>query len=133
MRYVDGFVLPVPKKNLQAYRRMAQKAGKVWREHGALEYRECVGDDIDVKMGGFVPENDQAQAWRDGGVRVDRVHVSSASRWRERKGHERPAPGNDDGSEGDDLRLQAHGLRRIQGPGGSLSVRCAPAEHDRLI
>lgn len=48
-KYVDGFVLPVPKKNLQAYRRFAQKAGKVWREHGALEYRECVGDD--VKMG----------------------------------------------------------------------------------
>lgn len=46
MRYVDGFVLPVPKKNLQAYRRMAQKAGKVWREHGALEYIECVADDV---------------------------------------------------------------------------------------
>ena len=46
MRYVDGFVLPVPRKNLQAYRRMAQKAGKVWREHGALEYRECVADDV---------------------------------------------------------------------------------------
>ena len=42
MKYVDGYVLPVPKKNLQAYRRMAQKAGKVWREHGALEYRECM-------------------------------------------------------------------------------------------
>jgi uncharacterized protein YbaA (DUF1428 family) len=50
MRYVDGFVLPVPKKNLQAYRRMAQKAGRVWREHGALEFRECVGDDLSVKM-----------------------------------------------------------------------------------
>jgi uncharacterized protein YbaA (DUF1428 family) len=49
MPYVDGFVLPIPRKNLQAYRRMAQKAGKVWREHGALEYRECVGDDLDVK------------------------------------------------------------------------------------
>ena len=46
MKYVDGFVLPVPKKKLQAYRRMAQKAGKVWRELGALEYRECVGDDL---------------------------------------------------------------------------------------
>ncbi len=45
-RYVDGFVLPVPKKNLDAYRRMARKAGKVWREHGALEYRECVADDV---------------------------------------------------------------------------------------
>ena len=49
MQYVDGFVLPVPQENLQAYRRIAQKAGKIWREHGALEYRECVGDD--VKMG----------------------------------------------------------------------------------
>jgi len=46
MRYVDGFVLPVPKKKLQAYRRMAQKAGKVWRDHGALEYIECVADDV---------------------------------------------------------------------------------------
>ncbi len=49
MRYVDGFVLPVPKKKLQAYRRLAQKAGKIWREHGALEFRECASDD--VKMG----------------------------------------------------------------------------------
>ena len=46
MRYVDGFVVPVPKKKLAAYRRMAQKAGKVWREHGALEFRECVADDV---------------------------------------------------------------------------------------
>ena len=45
-RYVDGFVLPVPKRNLDAYRRMARTAGKVWREHGALEYRECVADDV---------------------------------------------------------------------------------------
>lgn len=51
MGYVDGYVLPVPKKNLQAYRRMAQKAGKIWREHGALEFRECVGDDLNVKPG----------------------------------------------------------------------------------
>ena len=50
MRYVDGFVLPVPKKNITAYTRIAKKAGKVWREHGALEYRECAGDDLDVKM-----------------------------------------------------------------------------------
>jgi uncharacterized protein YbaA (DUF1428 family) len=44
--YVDGFVLPVPKANLEAYRRMAQHAGEIWREHGALEYVECVADDI---------------------------------------------------------------------------------------
>jgi uncharacterized protein YbaA (DUF1428 family) len=49
-RYVDGFVLPVPRKKVNAYRRMAQKASKIWREHGALEYRECLGDDLDVKM-----------------------------------------------------------------------------------
>jgi uncharacterized protein YbaA (DUF1428 family) len=45
-RYVDGYVLAVPKKNLQAYRRMAQAAGKVWRKHGALEYVEAAGDDL---------------------------------------------------------------------------------------
>ena len=48
MPYVDGFVIPVPKKNLQAYRRMAQKAGKVWRDHGAVDFRECVADDVKV-------------------------------------------------------------------------------------
>jgi len=51
MKYVDGFVLIVPKKKLQAYRRLAQKAAVVWREYGALEYKECVGDDLDVKWG----------------------------------------------------------------------------------
>jgi uncharacterized protein YbaA (DUF1428 family) len=51
MPYVDGFVLPVPKKNLSSYRRMAQKAGKIWRQYGALDYKECVGDDLKVKMG----------------------------------------------------------------------------------
>ena len=45
-RYVDGFVLPLPKKNIEAYRRLSQKAGKIWREYGALEYLECVGDDL---------------------------------------------------------------------------------------
>ena len=49
MPYVDGFVVPLPKKNLAAYRAMAKKAAKVWREHGALEVRECIADD--VKMG----------------------------------------------------------------------------------
>jgi uncharacterized protein YbaA (DUF1428 family) len=44
--YVDGFVVPVPKRNASVYRRMARKAGKVWREHGALEYRECIADDV---------------------------------------------------------------------------------------
>ena len=46
MAYVDGFVLPVPTANLAAYRRMAKKAGEVWKDHGALEYHECVADDV---------------------------------------------------------------------------------------
>jgi uncharacterized protein YbaA (DUF1428 family) len=49
--YVDGYVLPLPKKNVAEYRRIAQKAGKIWVDHGALEYRECVGDDLNVKFG----------------------------------------------------------------------------------
>jgi uncharacterized protein YbaA (DUF1428 family) len=48
MQYVDGFVVPVPRKSLPAYRRMAQKAGKVWRDHGAIEFREFVADDVKV-------------------------------------------------------------------------------------
>jgi uncharacterized protein YbaA (DUF1428 family) len=46
--YVDGFIVPVPKKNLAAYKKLATKAGKVWLEHGALEFRECVADDVKV-------------------------------------------------------------------------------------
>ncbi|OLB75168.1 MAG: RNA signal recognition particle [Alphaproteobacteria bacterium 13_2_20CM_2_64_7] len=46
MSYIDGFLVPVPKKKLADYRRMAAKAGKIWREHGALEFRECIADDV---------------------------------------------------------------------------------------
>ncbi|MCQ3939408.1 MAG: DUF1428 domain-containing protein [Chloroflexi bacterium] len=48
-KYVAGFVLPVPKRNLPAYRRMAARAGRIWREHGALAFAECVGDDLKIK------------------------------------------------------------------------------------
>jgi uncharacterized protein YbaA (DUF1428 family) len=51
VNYVDGYVIPVPKKNLPLYRRIAQKAGKLWREYGALEYRECVAEDLDSNWG----------------------------------------------------------------------------------
>lgn len=44
--YIDGFVLPVPKKNIEAYKKMSRKAGKVWMEYGALQYLECMGDDV---------------------------------------------------------------------------------------
>jgi uncharacterized protein YbaA (DUF1428 family) len=48
MSYVDGFIVAVPKKNIDAYRQLAKKAGKIWREHGALEYREWVAEDVKV-------------------------------------------------------------------------------------
>lgn len=49
MPYVDGFVLPVPKKKLPEYIRIARKAGKIWLEHGALDYQECAGDDLEIQ------------------------------------------------------------------------------------
>ena len=58
MPYVDGFVIPVPKRKLATYRRIARLAGKIWMEHGALEYRECVGEDLVLKpkMGKSFPK-----------------------------------------------------------------------------
>ena len=49
--YVDGFVLPVPKKNVKAYKKMAEWGKRVWMKAGALDYKECVGDDLKVKFG----------------------------------------------------------------------------------
>jgi uncharacterized protein YbaA (DUF1428 family) len=51
--YVDGFVLAVPKKKIRAYKRLAEKAAKVWRKHGALDYVEAVGNDLSSKWAGI--------------------------------------------------------------------------------
>jgi len=51
MAYIDGFVIPLPKKNVDTYLQISRKAGKVWKEHGAIEYREGVGEDLKVAMG----------------------------------------------------------------------------------
>jgi uncharacterized protein YbaA (DUF1428 family) len=59
-RYADGFLLAVPRRKLAAYRRISQKAGRIWKEFGALEYVECAGDDLKVKMG--VPFTKAARA-----------------------------------------------------------------------
>ena len=75
-RYVDGFVLPIPKRNAAAYRRIARKAGKIWREHGALEYRECVGRRREARQAHLVPAERQAEARRGRVVLVDRVQVA---------------------------------------------------------
>jgi uncharacterized protein YbaA (DUF1428 family) len=61
-RYVDGYVLPVRKKNLESYRKMSAMAGRVWMEHGALEYRECAGDDLAVKWGTTFPRQFKTKA-----------------------------------------------------------------------
>jgi len=49
--YVDGFVIPIPKRNVAAYRKMASEAAKLWKKYGVLEFRECVGDDLKVRKG----------------------------------------------------------------------------------
>jgi uncharacterized protein YbaA (DUF1428 family) len=50
-KYVDGFVLPIPSKKIEEYRKMARLGGKVWKDHGALEYFECIGDDMNIAFG----------------------------------------------------------------------------------
>ncbi|MGQ0534842.1 MAG: DUF1428 domain-containing protein [Methanobacteriota archaeon] len=56
MTYVDGFVIPIRKKNVPAYRRMAKAGARVWKRHGALQYVEAIGDDLLAKMGGLKPQ-----------------------------------------------------------------------------
>jgi uncharacterized protein YbaA (DUF1428 family) len=51
MAYVDGFVIAVPKKSVAAYKKISRAAGKIWKEHGAVDYKECIGDDLKVKFG----------------------------------------------------------------------------------
>ncbi len=59
--YVDGFVIALPKKNVEAYKKMAQVACKVWLKHGALAYRECIGEDLNSKMGVPFPKLSKAK------------------------------------------------------------------------
>lgn len=62
MSYVDGYVLAVPKKNLKKYFRIAAKAAKLWKEHGAIDYKECVGDDLKTPMGVSFNKNMKTKA-----------------------------------------------------------------------
>lgn len=59
--YVDGYVLPVPTKNIAAYKRMARGGAKVWTDHGAVQYMECVGDDLTPKFGVNFPKGVKAR------------------------------------------------------------------------
>jgi uncharacterized protein YbaA (DUF1428 family) len=64
-RYVDGFLVPVPKSKLDAYREMSEKAGEIWRDHGALDYMECVADDLQPMEGAVVSFPESVQAKED--------------------------------------------------------------------
>ncbi|HSW04207.1 DUF1428 domain-containing protein [Aquabacterium sp.] len=79
--YVDGFVVPVPQANLAAYKKMARKAGKIWMEHGALQYRECVADDVKPGKSTSFP---QAVKLKDGEVVVFSYIVYNSRRERDR-------------------------------------------------
>lgn len=79
--YIDGFVIPVPKDNLDTYKRVAKKASKVWKDHGALAYFECVGDDLDVKDMTSFPKLAKA--------RPDEVVVFSWALFKSRKDRDR--------------------------------------------
>lgn len=122
-RYLDGYVLAVPKKNLSAYRRMAQAAATVWWKHGALEYIEAVGDDLNPKWAGIkFPRTVRTKRGEtvifSFIVFKSRAHRDSVltEGEREREGDERPVHGRVEG-QADALRHEAHGVRRIQGAG----------------
>ena len=84
-KYVDGFVIPISKKNVEKYKEIAQKAGEIWKEYGALEYYECVGDDLEIEnMLSFRKIADASEgetvifAWIVFGSREDRDKVNAA-------------------------------------------------------
>ena len=115
MRYVDGYVLPVPRKNLAAYRRMALKAGKIWREHGALEYIECVADDVKAGKHTSFPQSVKLKP-AETVVFAYIVYEARRSRPGQRESHEGSSFSQHDGPQGHVLRRETHVLGRVQGP-----------------
>ena len=77
-KYVDGFVLAVPKDEVDAYRKLARKAAKLWKEYGALEYKECVAEDVPKGEVTSFPMSVKGEAERDGRIRLDHLQVTSA-------------------------------------------------------
>ena len=77
-KYVDGFVLAVPNNKINEYLRLARMCDKIWLEHGALEYRECVGDDLKIKYGNTFSENDQNQTQRDCYFLIDYLQIATS-------------------------------------------------------
>ena len=75
MSYVDGYILPVPKRSLRAYKRMAEMGRKVWTKHGALDYKECAGDDLVAKWGKSFTSMMKLKRGETVGVRLHRLQV----------------------------------------------------------
>ena len=116
MSYVDGFVIPVPKKNLDEYRRIAKLAAKVWKEYGALEVRECVAEDVKVgKLTSFPravirkPGETVVFSWIVYKSRADRDRVNAKVMKDPRLKDMMSNPKEDA------VRCQAHDLRRLRG------------------
>ena len=122
-QYVDGFVLPLPKAKLAEYQALAEKAAAIWMEYGALDYRECVGDDMVIPdMLGFptmtAAHEDETVvfAWITHESREKRDETNA-------KVLADPSPEGNVQSRKGALRLQAHGLRRLQNHRESLTPR----------
>jgi len=114
MAYVDGFVIPLPKENLEAYLDMSRQCGAIWKEYGALEFRECVGDDIPP---GKVTSFPLSVDLRDGEAVVFSWIVYASRTERDAindKAHERSPHGALHGPEKSAFRRQAHDLRRLR-------------------
>ena len=113
-RYVDGFVIALPKKKVGAYRKMARLGAKVWKEHGALEYYECVGEDLKAQYG-MMPFPKLARLKKGETVAFswDRLPLQEAPQQRECEGHEGSAHEQPGPPEGHAVRYEAHGLRRL--------------------
>ena len=134
MPYVDGFVLPVPKKKVEAYKRMARKADKVWREHGALEFKECIADDVPMGKLTSFPRSVKRKP-NETVVFSYIVYKSRAHRDRVMaKVMKDKRIANMMDIKDMPIRRQAHDLRRLQGARRRLSVeqRLGEAQRPRL-
>lgn len=112
MAYVDAYVLPCPQDKVAAYRRLARKAGAVWKDHGALQYMECVADDVEPGKSTSFPRAVKAKPGETVIVAFV-VFRSRAARPHQCPGDGRPATGVA-GPEGHAVRYEAHVLGRLQ-------------------
>ena len=124
MSYVDGYILPIPKRRLRAYRRMAEIGRKMWTKHGAVDYKECAGDDLAAKWGTPFTRLLKLKP-HETAVFLHRLQVTGPPRSRQRESHERDER---DGrtTQGHAVRHQANGLRRIQDAGRVMGKPAGP-------